>query len=66
MDEIETKTNKFEPHSNFAKEQALFELKSSDMRAQNLTLDEKLADLNVTFDRLSTFSNSNISAVRSQ
>jgi len=66
MDEIETKTDKFAPHSNFAKEEALFELKSSEMRSNNLMLDEKLADLNVSFDRLQTFSNSNMSAVKSQ
>jgi hypothetical protein len=32
IDEISVVTNKFEAHANFAKEQALYELKLADMK----------------------------------
>lgn len=46
-------SNKFEANLNFAKEQALYELKLADMKNQNKVLDRKLNDLNVNLDKLS-------------
>lgn len=54
LDEIQVATNKFEAHANFAKEQALYELKLADMKNQNKALDRKLAELNVNMDKLSS------------
>lgn len=54
FDEINLTTNKFEAHANFAKEQALYELKRDDMIKQGKLLDEKLIKLNVSLDRSSS------------
>ena len=50
--EIGQLTNKFEAHANFAKEQALYELKLADMKNQNKQLDKKLENLNVSLDKI--------------
>ncbi len=55
IDEISVLSNKFEANLNFAKEQALYELKLADMKNQNKILDRKLNELNVNLDKLSSF-----------
>lgn len=66
LDEISVVTNKFEAHANFAKEQALYELKLADMKNQNMALDRKLIELNVNLDKLSVALGSSVSRASSR